>query len=687
MKENLSLYNTNQINKYGYKFTVEALESSLAQSWKNGTPMFISHDYHRLMGWSKSLGLQILPTQVALIGISYFPENNKEQEQLNNAAQVYLTTKLGEVTNKDKAKLNNLVGSNLSDSATYLVRECVCVIDDNIAKKLLPNIFIGDETDKRCLVSLKDLKQIAPGVFEINGVAVFAHRYFRRSLSQINNLNNEFLSLLNELCSVENLDLKIALDPHSIGLLDTYKEPIELEYWWGPIFDESLLDIPRGVTCHKSKDLEKYFHGISSTEFWWHKQNGIQSLECEEIRDLPSFGVSHDEYGCRYIHSMINNKNGKANHLDGAIRLYNEEKFIERLDVDISKAGKDTKYFKLWRIDGDIEIPKWKELICHFYRDNHLPGEYFSGVDKRKVKTEGDRVASAATSANHLLSKPKLEDGVEIFISYFEKDSLALNEQISVRTLDTIGTEDNQIKVIEFTSLELIKIIQYKLNVIIEKNYEYIAYEDLDINFPMFLSKGVTSVENSNKMIQCLQQLINCSCMRNFNRTITISFGIEYEDVMVQFSFLSNVTSMYDFFKNNVFTFPSRFEDIGDWSSNIHDSLKIQFAHSNARVASKLFLKNSGIHRISREFVPPEMIEITGNEYALRIKKSDSELFKAVQEGTITIVPASLVNKAKCGSCFENYLDCECTAYLDDNSGTEITDFHFLGFSWASERA
>mgnify|MGYP005831289865 CR=1 FL=1 len=80
---------------------------------------------------------------------------------------------------------------------------------------------------------------------------------------------------------------------------------------------------------------------------------------------------------------MINDVTNRPYHLDGAIRAYTMEKMVQRLDVDIKHSGRDTQYTKIWRIDGDIEIALWKELITHYYRDNMQIGEYFGGVDSK----------------------------------------------------------------------------------------------------------------------------------------------------------------------------------------------------------------------------------------------------------------------------------------------------------------
>ncbi|EAW2101272.1 hypothetical protein LGS88_002590, partial [Salmonella enterica] len=386
MKSYLQILNTDQINKYNYKFNLSALESSLKQAWDIGTPSFISHDYHRPYAWCKTLGLWVMPHQAALLGNMLIPSNQEEREWINLLCSDFISRKIQDVLINDKeCLLSKIDKSFISEDAIIVRRECVSILDRNIARKVFPEIFSGNETDKHSLIPLENLNPIKPGVFEYKGLALFAHRFFRRSLSQFNNLNSPFLEGFQNLAENNELDLKIAIDPHSLGLIESYHTPIELDFWWGPRFNDDLNHIPLGVTLHKADEKEAFFSGISKTEFWWHRQDGIQSLECEEVREKPSYGFSSERneelYGCRYVHSMVNDE-GKAYHLDGAVRVYNEEQFINRLDLDIMKAGKNTEYYKLWRVDGTIEISLWKSLISNFYKDNHLIGEYFLGAGR-----------------------------------------------------------------------------------------------------------------------------------------------------------------------------------------------------------------------------------------------------------------------------------------------------------------
>ena len=140
-----------------------------------------------------------------------------------------------------------------------------------------------------------------------------------------------------------------------------------------------------------------------------------ETFECEELCDKEN--VSFDDgqtmlWGCRYVHSMINLSTGLPTHLDGAIRLYNDEQILERIDskTDISKCGKNSEYIKLWRIDNDFSVAMWKELISSFYRENALIGEYFGGVDEKfdQIRKESNEHNSVVTELMEIEGGQKL---------------------------------------------------------------------------------------------------------------------------------------------------------------------------------------------------------------------------------------------------------------------------------------
>ncbi len=70
---------------------------------------------------------------------------------------------------------------------------------------------------------------------------------------------------------------------------------------------------------------------------------------------------------------------------DGAIRLYSDEQILQRWEVNINKAGKNTTYTKLFRVDGKLELLDWKKLCILYYKGNPLLFEYF-GIKEFDLK-------------------------------------------------------------------------------------------------------------------------------------------------------------------------------------------------------------------------------------------------------------------------------------------------------------
>ncbi|EPJ5553693.1 TPA: hypothetical protein ACSQMU_005259 [Pseudomonas aeruginosa] len=686
MKEYLSLFNTDQLNKYGYRFSIDALESGLKQSWELGTPMFISHDFHRPLGWSKPLGLRIFSDQVELMGLSSFAENGEEQNKINTLSSRFISYKIQTVSETDKDSLVSGREHLLTGSEIFAIRECISLVDENIARKSFPNLFQGDEQDKRSLCSLKDLKVIAPGVFEYEGYAVFAHRFFRRSLSQFNNLNMSFLSRLVKLCNSGDLDVKISLDPHSIGLINTYAEPIELDYWWGPKFSDSLLDIPAGVTKHENTERGRFFSGISATEFWWHKQNGIQSLECEELRDNPSYGVSGEDYGCRYVHSMVNAK-GHAYHLDGAIRLYDEESYINRLEEPISNAGKTSTYFKLWRIDGDIPLSTWKELICDFYKDNHLIGEYFGGVDSLSEQHSLSLSTERSEDPLHkYTSKSSPNDKSQIFISYHPLETFPGEQDVEVVAIDSIVSGDMRINVIELEAIDLLKDIRKSTGseCSIPKHVKLIAYEDFDINFPLFVCRGEDSISNANKIIQCVRS-ISLSKLASDDRIITASVCVAYPEAVVKYAIACSIKALHELLEPSKFSLPDSFSKISEWIEIQSECLKMSMSEQKRTCPDRSLLKNIGDFRVCRRFAERSEYEINGNgEFIYKVHSSNAELVDLmIERRSLFLTPVYIIQKAQCRGCRTDYLKCKCLAVFH-GAGVNIKKMRHMGVVWSS---
>jgi hypothetical protein len=270
-------------------------------------------------------------------------------------------------------KLRSTLSPYLQGQEIAFRAECVAFVEPGLTSRVFSDVLVVQ--DKDGLIPLNHLTPIGPGVFQVDSLVLFAHLFFRRSLSRLNSLNAPFLERIQSFAG-DQVDIRIAVDPDMVGLASTYRERGELEYWWGPKFDDNLASIPTGVTHHEAREYERLFHGISGTQFWWQSRRGEHILEVEELRDIPSVSANSAQYGCRYAHSIVQETTGQIVHFDGAVRMYSEGQMIERLMVDIAHSGRHTQYTKLWRVDGVIAIPVWKRLLSDYFRDNHLIGEY-----------------------------------------------------------------------------------------------------------------------------------------------------------------------------------------------------------------------------------------------------------------------------------------------------------------------
>lgn len=683
MKRTLAIFNTDQVNRYGYRFTTEALESCLSQAWR-GTPMFISHDYHRPIGISRPLALHLHARQVSLMGLSMLPEGDGEVEAVKAFAQLYLARKLGDVDESDEERLGSRLSGHLSASAAFMARECVSVVDPGIARRALPELFQRDETDKLSLIPIRDLTAIGPGVFEVEGYAVFAHRYFRRAHSQINNLNGIFLEKLYGLKGDQDLDVKIALDADSIGLADTYRTPIELEYWRGPKFDDDLSKIQMGVARYKATERERMFYGIDITDFWWHERDGMYSLECEELRDTPTVACRDETYGCRYVHSIVDEATKLPNHLDGAIREYDGNSFLERIDVDISKAGANSRYVKLWRIDGRIELPKWKELICDFYRDNRQPGEYLMGARLPDGHGEDAPSEGAPSGGQVRLTPPFVaeEDSVHVAVSYHSRDDFAEVGDCSVMSFQHLVVGGRRLNVIEFSAMDLIKSVGKRISgkIALPAGVSYVAFEDLDINFPLFLFNGTNARDDADQALCCLIDLCHRFVADGTRRFVTASFGLYYGEVMAMFSFAGFASSLVDVFDGWRGAFPTSFDSVGQWCEACRDRLQTVGGASRLTGDAQDMLHVMGGFSFSRSFAIAGLISLDGNgRPCVRLPREAGAVAQALHSGALQLMPVVLVNECQCQKCGASYFCCECSTFTEEECSVSMTQCEPLG--------
>jgi hypothetical protein len=286
-----------------------------------GMPVHMQHDMHRLIGWSRPLGLYADSEMVRVLGLIEEPETEQEKAELQARAAAYWEQYHCEGAEPYRDELIARVAPADLGNACFLKMEAVVVERLGIAAELYPDLFTPglDSVDKDGLADYHDLlrrmKQVQPGVFHDRDrdLLLFAHRFFRRSLSHRNKLNAYFLQSFDATAS-ENGDLcvRLRLDPDLVGHPASTGNLIELEHWRGPLYSDDIAAIPNGVAEHMADERTKLYEGVDRTQAWWKAPESrrvdgqavdYRTFEIEELIENPSGGLGDNQFGCRYAHA------------------------------------------------------------------------------------------------------------------------------------------------------------------------------------------------------------------------------------------------------------------------------------------------------------------------------------------------------------------------------------------------
>jgi hypothetical protein len=159
-----------------------------------------------------------------------------------------------------------------------------------------------------------------------------------------------------------------------------YRQIVELDAWYGPAFDPTKLDDPSvvGLTILKrnKNSLFELTNKLDRTEFFWSYRDGIKTFEVEEISDLDFNFEGY--YLNRYVHSERDIHAQVLRHLDGAVKVYLPGSYEARFNSNIPNEKRCHVKPKLFRVDGNIAIEDWIDLISFFFKSNEMIIEYFN---------------------------------------------------------------------------------------------------------------------------------------------------------------------------------------------------------------------------------------------------------------------------------------------------------------------
>lgn len=672
MKQIVNVVNTDSVNLYGTRFSIGALYNGLFEECLEGIPLLIAHDSSRIIGWSRLFSLYFEPGLTRLVGIGELAENDDDFKKLHSFYSYHLQKSFDAF----QPEINELKGElqiHLSGEEKLIASECIAFIQPDLAKKVFPSLFALQ--DKDGLIPLNCLSPIGPGVYQIGKLTAFAHPYFRRSLYRLNTLNYPFLRYFQ---SFNSESAKIALDPDMVGLASTDsggKE--EFAYWWGPMFDDNLLSIPYGVTHHKAEETERIFYGISATQFRWGGIDNHHVFEAEELRDMQTKSSDEQKYGCRYVHSMVSEKTGHVDHLDGSIRMYTEDSMMERLDTDIAHAGRHTKYTKLWRTDDKIPIAEWKRLISDYFRDNYLVGEYFGAEKLDRSIWAKKQDASLYDQYIPYSIDPKM--GFRMALSIQPRTDAANSSVRIGQPLDVMTDGQSENLFVEDMALELKKALRrINSDMVFPTGTRFVSFKDLYINLPLIYHPENDLKESIKQSLEAILMLLNGLYIKEKNWTLSynIAFPLDH-DREIRISTYGYIEALIIWLKNPLSCPPIVDNELQEWAEQIAVFLRNTYPENIDHPKIFSILMTSGLLLIERKRIETKNFQIMdskengGFEYKLELGDEETDLKELHKLG---IYPGLgwLIEESKCDACGQPYEACNCSKILDKGVAQRI---------------
>jgi hypothetical protein len=620
-------------------------------------------------------------------------EGSKDHELLTSALSVHSHRE--EISNRaELTELRRLLGVSLSGAEQALFAECVAYFDSGIAVRAVPALFALRDDDG--LTALDALKEIAPGIYRAgdNGeLAIFAHHCLRRSLSPLNGLNGQFLRELHA-PDVRATRPRIALDPDVVGLASSFKNHFEFEYWWGPKFNDSLAEIPTGVTRHEATEVQRLYTGVSATEFWWQSRKGEHIFEVEELRDSETRSPTHPPFGCRYVHSIVSEATGSTFHLDGAVRFYSESEMMERLGASIAQTGRDKVYVKLWRIDGSISTPVWKRLLSDYFRDNMLVGEYLGGSEIEKASIGSEAVLPVATPDSSSIASPSCigaSIGIRSLLAVIKKPDVGVGR--TVLSSGTFGTDSAKAST-QFVEHDIVgftkELERAGESIECDRQYAHVAVEDRFHRLPLVWHSDQSYLRGS---LVAGAELAKMMAGVGDGHALAMTFGIPVEgegsgeatesSTTTEVGLLISVsgeaadvaTLLDDWSRRlpSVTANPSR--QIASFANAIALSLEA-WPTGRACVDDLDFAATTGDLRWQRETLGPEewCADSVGEQVSLTLSdERRSRMAKRLESEPLVPVPVMIILRSHCSECEQNYEQCAHSTFRDLQC-TEIID-------------
>ena len=687
------IFCTDDVARDGTRFSIGALDEMVWQGSDGGRPSHLSHDAHRPVGWSTAKGLYMSHEGSYVLGSTYIPNDEKEGTWLQSLIKAFSYKTLSESTEPHmtafEEELTHL-GILREDIGKFFYNNIALYSYENILYAAFPELKECEDGDGLILLEtlFNSFNYKGQGVFisKRNKLAILLHSFFRRSYSICNNYNFGFLEQLFEVYNNGNHSVKVRLEPDFIGFTPSWKQGLEYEYWYGPHYTDDIANIPEGLTRYQSDEIEKVYTNVQSTEFIWQKKDdkNLYQFEMEEVMTAEAPTMDKDTYGCRYLHSLYDLSKGEFCHFDGAIRCYDLEKIMARIETPMDKMGHQAKYTKIFRLDGHVPLSMWKSLITQYLCSNFSVYDYF-GIPR---PFQEESMEKPVKSLQDYVPYPiNLGDGIRLFVSYHQEEQYDASR--SFCRFDKISLADGQkFDSIDFSAIEVAKALRkVGAGINLPTDVKITRVADNVHNVPyIFHSDTNGCFKEVNNTLEGIRLLVAQHIQNNDDEIYSFTIGWNMDGRSVTVSFMGHVADLHQWLSSFV-TIPTKRKDFQKWEEKQNKYIHTIGKDSPLPINAK-HIKSDGIlylrHRpiIKDVHIHDAVTNEQGEMYG-RIETKDEVLGELWYAGQIHVAPLFMINEVNDMSTGESYCD-SLSSMIFHETQYEVKDFEIVSYVWTT---
>jgi len=690
MHKSLFILNTDQVNKHGSCFSISAMEDILWEKSTQGVPMHLGHDMHRPIGCMIPFGLYFEPKLVKNIGIALLPQNDDETKQILDFKKYETFSHIKKSIESNNGALQELLKDNLSEEFKYIDCGTLAINDIGIVGKVfreLTGMKVKDD-----LLPVKDLLKHFDykfhGVFchKILPLCIYAHSFFRRSLSRHNNFHYKFLDEFMSFKDNDDITLKISIDWDMVGYAPTLLPTMEFDYWHGPKYTDEIENIAPGLTRHYTTDFEKSYYDLSVTEFYWKINEQLREFELEELRESTA-PTQDDFYGCRYLHSIYDTNQNTFVHFDGAIRGYDSELYFERIDQKMTEFGRRSQYKKLFRMDGKIALNDWKSLVTRYMQSNPLIYEYFHAEKPQSALDKENKDLSLIEElVPHAFNSGQ---GIKLLLSYHKKNEDFKQHTHAVSIFDIVNNGNGDQSAVEEDVIEVKKaLLRLGKELFITDDVLYGNFKDQYWNIPCIFHSAEEPREDIKFTIQALKSIFERLIQRKLDTVISFTIAWNIDEKEARLSCFGPVADLMKWL-NTFSHIPTDRTSLKSWlegqrayiNTNYHQYIEQPSLRDICQYDGILYIKRK---MIDARFQPKPTVNEIGLQCSLTMP-NDGKDYSDIINSTIAPVMGYLIKKAKCSKSNSNYYESPYSKFLDDDVHVIIEDLDGLNFYWSDK--